>query len=1076
MSSTQLGISGRIAKAFQDSRLTPLLSAVGLILGILVVIITPKEEEPQIDVTMADVMVAFPGASVHEVESLIATPGEQILDEVEGVEHIYSVSRAGQAVLTVEFEVGIPRQEALVRLYNQVFSNQDWFPEGLGASAPVVKPKGIDDVPIMALTLYDPTFQQSGEDLTRLAHALEVELKRVQGTRDVYTIGGVPDRVDITFEPALVNGFGLSLDAVAEAIQQANAAGTETSVTQAGVSIPVAPGQPLETLADVANLVVGIQDGSAIFLKDIATITRGGTVPDQSVQLGFGPAGNGPAGEVFPAVTVAVAKKPGQNAVVIANAINARLETLRNRVIPDNTEVVVTRNYGKTAGDKSRKLITDLVMATLSVMLLVLAGMGWRQATIVGCSVIVTLLVTLVFSWAWGFTLNRVSLFALIFAIGILVDDAIVIVENISRRFKAAGGMNLTDVVPAAVDEVGTPTIMATLTVMAALLPMAFVTGLMGPYMSPIPINASAGMVISNIVAFVLAPWLALRLLRHQRERAGGEILIDDGADETGSAKGVNTTILGVFKAVLGPFLGDKRQPRWWLGGGLVGVTMLAALLPVFMVVILKMLPFDDKSELQVVIDMPESTPVEQTLRVLTEMGEYLETVDEVTHWQAYAGTAAPINFNGLVRQYYLRQSPWQGDLQVNLIDEGRDRQSHDIALAMRGPLTEIAKRHGAAIKVVEVPPGPPVLSPVVAEVYGPNASTRQTLANDLAEQMATVEGLVDIDTSVTAPTQRWSVNVDRHRAAQLGVNQAQVVRALNMALGEQQVDYLHDPMAKHAVAIRLILSEADQAQRSVLSSIPLQSDQGETVLLGEVAEIKTDDWPGVIYHKDLLPVTYVTADMAGQVDSPLYGMFAMVSRVADQPNPPKQYYINQPDWPDQAALKWDGEWQITYETFRDMGIAYAVGVFVIFLLLVAQFRAYIVPLIVMAPIPLTLIGIMPGHALLGKEFTATSMIGMIALAGIIVRNSILLVVFIRQLVDEGKSLEDAVVLAGAVRIKPIALTAVSAMVGALFILTDPIFNGLSISLIFGLAVSTLLTVIAVPLLYYSVAKGFGIR
>ena len=1076
MSSTQLGISGRIAKAFQDSRLTPLLSAVGLILGILVVIITPKEEEPQIDVTMADVMVAFPGASVHEVESLIATPGEQILDEVEGVEHIYSVSRAGQAVLTVEFEVGIPRQEALVRLYNQVFSNQDWFPEGLGASAPVVKPKGIDDVPIMALTLYDPTFQQSGEDLTRLAHALEVELKRVQGTRDVYTIGGVPDRVDITFEPALVNGFGLSLDAVAEAIQQANTAGTETQVTQAGVSIPVAPGQPLETLADVANLVVGIQDDSAIFLKDIATITRGGTVPDQSVQLGFGPAGNGPAGEVFPAVTLAVAKKPGQNAVVIADAINERLETLRNRVIPDNTEVVVTRNYGKTAGDKSRKLITDLVMATLSVMLLVLAGMGWRQAAIVGCSVIVTLLVTLVFSWAWGFTLNRVSLFALIFAIGILVDDAIVIVENISRRFKAAGGMNLRDVVPAAVDEVGTPTIMATLTVMAALLPMAFVTGLMGPYMSPIPINASAGMVISNIVAFVLAPWLALRLLRHQRERAGGEIPIDDSADETGSAKGVNTTILGVFKTVLGPFLGDKRQPRWWLGGGLVGVTMLAALLPVFMVVVLKMLPFDDKSELQVVIDMPESTPVEQTLRVLTEMGGYLETVDEVTHWQAYAGTAAPINFNGLVRQYYLRQSPWQGDLQVNLIDEGRDRQSHDIALAMRGPLTEIAKRHGAAIKVVEVPPGPPVLSPVVAEVYGPNASTRQTLANDLAEQMATVEGLVDIDTSVTAPTQRWSVNVDRHRAAQLGVNQAQVVRALNMALGEQQVDYLHDPMAKHAVAIRLILSEADQAQRSVLSSIPLQSDQGDTVLLGEVADIEVDDWPGVIYHKDLLPVTYVTADMAGQVDSPLYGMFAMASRVADQPNPPQQYYINQPDWPDQAALKWDGEWQITYETFRDMGIAYAVGVFVIFLLLVAQFRAYIIPLIVMAPIPLTLIGIMPGHALLGKEFTATSMIGMIALAGIIVRNSILLVVFIRQLVEEGKSLEDAVVLAGAVRIKPIALTAVSAMVGALFILTDPIFNGLSISLIFGLAVSTLLTVIAVPLLYYSVAKGFGIR
>lgn len=1076
MSTPKLGISGRIAKTFQDSRLTPLLSAVGLILGIMVVIITPKEEEPQIDVTMADVMVGFPGASVYEVESLIATPGEQILGEVEGVEHVYSVSRAGQAVITVEFEVGIPRQEALVRLYNQVFSNQDWFPQGLGASQPVIKPKGIDDVPIMALTLYDPSELQSGEDLTRLAHALEVELKRVPGTRDVYTIGGVPDRIDIVFDPAKLAGFGLSLDGLAQAIQQANVAGVETMISQSGISIPVTPGTPLETLEDVRELVVGVNGGSAIFLKDIATIERGGTVPDQSVQLGFGPAGQGPIGQVFGAVTIAIAKKPGENAVVIAEAVEERLETLRDRVIPSNTEVLVTRNYGKTAGAKSRKLITDLVMATVSVMLLVLAGMGWRQATVVGVAVIVTLLVTLVFSWAWGFTLNRVSLFALIFAIGILVDDAIVVVENISRRFHTSGDMSLRDVVPQAVDEVGTPTIMATLTVIAALLPMAFVSGLMGPYMSPIPINASAGMVISNVVAFVLAPWLALRLLRHQRAHASDGITSLGDGEETGSAKGVNTKILSLFRKALSPFLGDDSKPRWMLAGGLVGVTLFAALLPVFMVVVLKMLPFDDKSELQVVIDMPESTPVEQTLMVLTEMGRYLEAVDEVTDWQAYAGTAAPINFNGLVRQYYLRSDPWHGDLQINLVDEDRDRQSHDIALALRAPLTEIGQRFGASVKIVEVPPGPPVLSPVVAEVYGPDEASRHRLAQQLAEQMHTIDGLVDIDTSLTAPTQRWSLEVDRHRAAQLGVSQAQVVSALNMALGEQQVTYLHDAQAKHAVPIRLILAEGDQAQQAAILSIPLQSTNGHTVLLGEVADIRQNDWPGAIYHKDLLPVTYVTADMAGRVDSPLYGMFAMAGALSDQDNAPKQYYIRQPDWPDQPALKWDGEWQITYETFRDMGIAYAVGVFVIFLLLVAQFRAYIMPLIVMAPIPLTLVGIMPGHALLGKEFTATSMIGMIALAGIIVRNSILLVVFIRQLLDEGKSLEDAVVLAGAVRIKPIFLTAVSAMVGALFILTDPIFNGLSISLIFGLAVSTVLTVIAIPLLYYSLAKTYGIR
>lgn len=1076
MNTPSLGISGRIARAFQDSRLTPLLSAVGLILGILVVVITPKEEEPQIDVTMADVIVAFPGASVYEVESLIATPGEQILGEVEGVEHVYSVSRSGQAIITIEFEVGIPRQEALVRLYNQVFSNQDWFPQNLGASAPVIKPKGIDDVPIMALTLYDPTLQQTGEDLTRLAHALEVELKRVAGTRDVYTIGGVPDRVDVVFDPALLAGFGLSLDAVAESIQSANQASDERWITQGGISIPMVAGTPLETVEQVRQLVVGVQDGSAIFLKDVAQIRRGGTVPDQSVQLGFGPSGNASPGTLYPAVTIAIAKKPGQNAVVIAEAIQARLSTLKDRVIPANTEVLITRNYGKTAGAKSKKLISDLIMATLSVMLLVLAGMGWRQATIVGLSVIVTLLVTLVFSWAWGFTLNRVSLFALIFAIGILVDDAIVVVENISRRFKAAGGMNLSEVVPAAVDEVGTPTIMATLTVMAALLPMAFVTGLMGPYMSPIPINASAGMVISNIVAFVLAPWLALRLLRHQRAAAGGEIALTDSPDETGSAKGVNASVLAFFRRLLTPFLGDDSKQRWTLAGGLAGVTLLAALLPVFMVVVLKMLPFDDKSELQVVVDMPESTPVEETLAVLTAMGQYLETVDEVTDWQAYAGTSAPINFNGLVRQYYLRQAPWQGDLQVNLIDEDRERQSHEIALSLRQPLTEIGARYGASVKIVEVPPGPPVLAPVVAEVYGPDAASRATVAERLVEQMGEIEGLVDIDSSLSAPTGAWFVNVDRHRAAQLGVSQAQVVRALSRAVGEAAVSYLHDPSAKHAIPIRLIMSKGDQAQQAALLSIPLQSSLGSTVLLGEVADIQSEDWAGPIYHKDLLPVTYVTADMAGRVDSPLYGMFAMASVLSDQTDGPSQYYIQQPDWPDQPALKWDGEWQITYETFRDMGIAYAVGVFVIFLLLVAQFRAYIMPLIIMAPIPLTLVGIMPGHALLGAEFTATSMIGMIALAGIIVRNSILLVVFIRQLLDEGKSLEDAVVLAGAVRIKPIALTAVSAMVGALFILTDPIFSGLAISLIFGLAVSTILTVIAIPLLYYSLAKAQGIR
>jgi multidrug efflux pump subunit AcrB len=1069
-SPSRMGPSGHIARAFQDSRLTPLLAAVGIIAGLLAVAITPKEEEPQIDVTMADVFVPFPGASAEEVESLITNPGEQIFDEISGVKHVYSTSRQGQAVITVEFEVGIPRQEALVRLYNKVYSNTDWFPADLGAGQPVVKPKGIDDVPIVTLTLYDPEGRQTGEDLTRLAHTLEVALKRVPGTRDVYTVGGVPDRVEVIFDPARLTGYGLALSDIRDAIQAGNSSAGESRIVRDGVSIPLQPGSLLETAEQVRRLVVGIQGDTAVRLGDIAEVRRGQTVPDQSMMIGFGPGSESESGsgQVYPAVTLAVAKKPGENAIDIADALRDRLDTLKGRVIPDNTEVLVTRNYGETASDKARSLIRDLISATIAVILLVLATMGWRQALIVGLSVLVTLLLTLVFSWAWGFTLNRVSLFALIFSIGILVDDAIVIVENVHRRI-GVSRRPIREIVPIAVDEVGTPTIMATLTVMAALIPMAFVTGLMGPYMSPIPINASAGMVLSQIVAFVLAPWLAVRLLRHDDTDGAGS-----GHRES-SAEGINPRLHRLFSSVFTPFLGDNRRRRWQLAGGVIGLTLLVALLPVFQAVVLKMLPFDDKSELQVVVDMPEHTPMEETMRVLLEMGHHLSSLDEVADWQAYAGTASPINFNGLVRQYYLRGEPYHGDLQINLVDE-RDRQSHEIALDLRAPLTAIGERYGAAVKIVEVPPGPPVLSPVVAEVYGPTPEARAELAESLARQMDTIDGLVDIDTTVTAPTERWQVVVDRHRAATLGVSQAQVVDALAVALGQRNVSYLRDPGAKHAVPIRVILEEGDRAQPSALMSLPVISRDGELIRLADVASVEESQWPGIIQHKDLLPVTYVTADMAGNIDSPLYGMFAMAAELYDQADAPTQYWINQPDWPGTPALKWDGEWQITYETFRDMGLAYAVGVFVIFLLLVAQFRAYLIPLIVMAPIPLTLIGILPGHALLGREFTATSMIGMIALAGIIVRNSILLVVFIRQLLEEGESLEDAVVLAGVVRLKPIALTAISAMLGAAFILPDPIFNGLSISLIFGLAVSTVMTVLLVPLLYYVFIGDRGVQ
>ncbi len=1061
-----VGPSGAIARVFQDSKLTPLLTLISILLGVVVLIFTPKEEEPQIDVTLADIIVALPGASVTEVESVIATPAEQVMSEIEGVKHVYSVSRQGMAVITVQFKVGVTRQEALVRLYNQVYSNQDWLPADLGVTQPLIKPRSIDDVPIMSLTLYDPQQRYAGTELTQMAHMLEVALKRIPGTRDIYTVGGVPVRVDIHFDPALLAGYGLTLDDISLALQAANASSQGLRTTRDGLSIPVQAGQLLERIDDIRNLVVGMHQGAAVFIRDIAEVSRGETVPDQSVMLGFGPGKAehraGDAGQVYPAVTLAIAKQPGQNAINITTAIEERLELLRNRALPEGVELVITRNYGETASAKAKKLISDLISATVCVVLLVLAAMGWRQATIVGVAVLVTLLLTLVFSWAWGFTLNRVSLFALIFSIGILVDDGIVITENINRRIQNSTH-KIRDIIPVAVDEVGTPTIMASLTIMAALLPMAFVTGLMGPYMSPIPINASAGMVLSQIVAFVVAPWLAMRLLHHRK----------DEVQETGSsADGVSPLSLKIFRFVFTPFLGQHGWRRRLLSLGIISLMLVSMALPVYQYVILKMLPFDNKSELQVVVDMPESAPMEETQRLLLALGAYLETVPEVANWQSYAGTASPINFNGLVRQYYLRSDPWQGDLQVNLVaDIARERQSHDIASSLREPLQEISASFGASVKIVEIPPGPPVLSPLVAEIYAADEPSRTALAQQVAEQMKTIDGLVDVDTTLESPVEQWQVVVDRARAARFGVAQGQIVQALQTVLGGTTQSYLHDEHAKYPVPIRVILNEGDKAQASALLSLQVRNRAGQLIPLASIARIEPSDWPGARYHKDLLPVTYVTADMAGDIDSPLYGMFAMVDRLQQQADAPEQYFIQQPPLPELGALKWDGEWQITYETFRDMGLAYSVGVFMIFLLLVAQFRSYILPLVIMAPIPLTLIGILPGHALLGREFTATSMIGMIALAGIIVRNSILLVVFIRQLLDEGTPLEEAVVLAGAVRIKPIALTAISAMVGAYFILNDPIFNGLAISLVFGLAMSTLLTIIVVPLLYYTLAR-----
>jgi multidrug efflux pump subunit AcrB len=1095
--SENLGFSGRIAKAFQGNPLTPVLALAGLLLGLAAVMVTPREEEPQIDVTMANVTVPFPGASVEDVENLVSYPLEQVLSEIEGVRHVYSASRPGVAALTVEFQVGVPRQTAIVRLYNQVYANADWAPSGLGVGQPLVRPMGIDDVPVMALTLWTDDGERGATELAEVAHTLETELKRVPGTRDVYTIGA-PDRaVLVQLDSARLAAYGLAAEDLVAALRAAN------GVTQAGERVgsdgvvPVTAGTFLADADEIAELVIGLHQGKPVYLSDVAQVTRGADLPSQYVWHGAPAHRAGPAG-MAPAVTLAVAKQPGRNAADITAAIAQRMQSLRGSLIPDGVQYTITRDYGQTATDKAMKLIHKLIFATAAVVLLVLVALGWREAVIVGTAVVVTLALTLFASWAMGFTLNRVSLFALIFAIGILVDDAIVVVENIHRHLRA-GAHSLHEAIAPAVDEVGGPTILATFTVIAALLPMAFVSGLMGPYMRPIPINASVGMLLSLAVALVVTPWLSAKLLAGAAEHEspsppgrGGGVRVQAertataspdphpqplSRGERGAKPALSGMVSGFFEHLLRPFLhtvaGARRRRMLFAGMGTL--VLLAVGLVAVQAVVLKMLPFDNKSEFQVVVDLPEGSTLEDTSALLARLAAALDDVPEVRDYQAYAGTSAPMTFNGLVRQYYLRRGANVGDLQVNLLDaHQRNRQSHAIAHAVRPMLAEIGARVGASVKVVEVPPGPPVMAPIVAEIYAPTDADARVLAAALRERFAATAGIVDIDTSVEADAQREIVVVDRARAAHLGVSQASIAQTLQLALSGFDATYLRDGASKYAVPLRLRLPAGDQASMDALLAMRVRAGDGGLVPLSELVQVQRAGWEGAILHKDLLPVVYVTGDEAGASDSPLYGMFDLIGQLRDTPlagHRIAQHFIAQPLRSDGFAVKWDGEWQITYETFRDMGIAYAVGLVLIYLLVVAQFRSYLAPLVIMAPIPLTVIGVMPGHALLGAPFTATSMIGMIALAGIIVRNSILLVDFINHALAKGQALEDAVIEACAVRAQPIVLTALAAMLGAFFILDDPIFNGLAIALIFGLLVATALTLIVIPLLYYAMLR-----
>lgn len=857
-----MGFSGRVARFFLSSQLTPLIALIAALLGLFAILVTPREEEPQINVTMANVFIPFPGASAKDVEALVATPAEQVLSQIAGIEHIYSVSKPGMAVLTVQYLVGEDRTQALVRLYDAIQANRDWVSPELGVGEPIIKPLGIDDVPIVTVTLWtrDPT--RGAYELEQVAHAAEIELKRIAGTREVSTVGGPGRAVRVMMDPDRMASFGVSAQDIRDALQVSNAAQPSGTLVSNNQEILVQTGTFLTGAEDVRQLVVGVAQGRPVYMNDVSSVVAGPDQPARYVWHGPGAGGVNKAGtgQTFPAVTLAISKKPGENAVDVAEKVIARVNALRNSILPEGVEVSVTRNYGATAYDKAKKLIQKLIFATASVVLLVLFAIGKREALIVGAAVLLTLAATLFASWAWGFTLNRVSLFALIFSIGILVDDAIVVVENIHRRM-GLDHDGLAAIIPRAVDEVGGPTILATLTVIAALLPMAFVSGLMGPYMSPIPINASIGMLISLAIAFVVTPWLALKLIKQAPH-----------APTEGDSK-----LTRLFRTRLTPFLrgddGKGARRMLWLGIGLAILISIA--LPVFQLVILKMLPFDNKSEFQVIVDMPVGTPLEKTAQVLSEMGTAIAQVPEVTDYQAYAGTAAPINFNGLVRQYYLRSGPEVGDLQVNLTDKHqRERKSHEIAQAIRPAIEAIAKKHGADVKVVEVPPGPPVMSPIVAEIYGPDYDAQIRVAKQVRAVFEQSAGIVAIDDTAEDDAQRFVVRVLQNKAAVAGVTQRDIVATMKMGLSGENVTPIHGSGAKYEIPVRITLPPQRQSRIDELLKLGVRSQNGNLVPLSELVEVMPSAREKSIYHKDLLPVVFVVGDTGGKLDSPLYGLF----------------------------------------------------------------------------------------------------------------------------------------------------------------------------------------------------------
>ncbi len=1065
---TRLGLSGRIAKAFIQSRLTPLILAASLLLGVIAILATPREEEPQIVVPMADVFIPFPGVSAKEVEELVVRPIERRLSEIRRVEYVYSIARPGLALFIVRFYVGEDIEKSLVDLYDKLMSSRDLFPPGTQDF--MVKPRDINDVPIVTLTLWSERYDD--HEMRRVADHLLEELKKIPKTSGGFIVGGRPRQFRVILDPARMKAYGIPLLATAAAIQTANQNLPSGRFERGNREYLVETGGFIENPEELAQVVVGVHQQRPIYLRDVAMVVDGPSEPDHYVWFSLGPKGEteepllNPHAD-YPAVTLAMAKQRGTNAVEVSHAILQKVEELKGTLIPTDLHVTVSRDYGRTAQEKANELLKHLLYAIIAVVIFLGLTLGFREAMSVALSIPLTLALTLFVSYLIGYTINRVTLFALIFSIGILVDDAIVVVENIYRHIRMEpkdrahreGGI-LAAIL--AVDEVGNPTILATFTVIAALLPMAFVSGLMGPYMRPIPVNASIAMFFSLLVAFIVIPWFCR--ICYERLATGEHPTAHEEAPEV-------SRIYRFYNRLLTPLLENRKKSLLALGA--VALLLIGSLsLFYFKLAVVKMLPFDNKSELQLVVDMPEGTTLEETARATKAMTAYVKTIPEVANVQAYAGTASPFNFNGLVRHYFLREQSHTADIQINLVDKHeRKAQSHEITKRIRPEVQAIAKRYGANVKVVEVPPGPPVQSVLVAEVYGPEDATRHELTRQVRKIFEETPGVVDVDDIIEADQVTYRFVPDRVKAGLAGISEEEIVRTLRLALSGESVGLAHIPEEKNPVEIRLRLPRPLRSGVVELQQIALRSASGRMIPLSELVQVREEKEDQAIYHKNLKPVMYVVGDVAGKEESPVYAILDIGRRLQALQTPEgytiEPYYARPPWSEEKPAIKWDGEWQITYETFRDMGIAFGVALVLIYLLIVGQFQSFVIPLIIMAPIPLTLIGIIPGHWLTGSYFTATSMIGFIALAGVIVRNSILLVDFILSEQREGKPLKEAIIRAGAVRTRPILLTAAALMVGAFVIAFDPIFQGLAISLLFGVFASTLLTLVVIPLLYY---------